>query len=771
MRLSFLGGADEVGASSTLIEIGGLRLLVDAGIRVVAKTYKDIRADQLPDLHLIDHVGAPDYILITHVHTDHTGALPLVVQQFPYVPVLMTAPTMALLRVLQADAQRIMNMRQEQEGELPLYDAIATAKLLDAISVVEFNQPLYLKDSLRVTFHPAGHILGAAMIAIESAEESLLISGDISLTPQRAVGVAELPAIEPSVLIMESTYGGKLHPNRAAEEKRLIDSISRVIGRGGKVLIPTFALGRAQEVLQILLAHQPEVKVPIYADGMVRYVCEEFDKLREFLPPGTVQLADSAHLFFRDNVESVRDARQREEIVRSAQPAVIVASSGMLSGGPSSYYARHLMTGEANAIFLTGYQDEESPGRYLHMLTKDKSARANAVIEFDGEAVALRCELESYSISAHADEGELISVAERFAAADTLLVHGDEHARHSLAAKLRERGMAVHLPASGQIWQPAAPTVDSAKSSDSSGSSGSAIRVRIGSGVQLEQNRARQLALESFPDEARLRKVSMDARRKRMLLTFDFPDRVRQHYDLQLASLGESTGWKVEIHPQAIQQALEAVLLDVLPADCQIVRDPSIYPQYREVEVEVRGEVDAESAAQAYYAQTGYRLLIRRSKEDASTTLIDAFKFIAQPHGTEPLEINTAYRLIRDTLEPCGLLRTSLRQGQIVLTFISPQIGVQHQQEIARLADETGYPLSIHPYPDQNAILRVVQQSIRSAGWTVRKGPGLHIDRGEITVVLSPQGVPQIDEQTSIAQIVEAKTGYHLSVKVEENRY
>lgn len=766
MRLSFLGGADEVGASSTLIEIGGRRLLVDAGIRVVAKTYKDIRGDQLPDLHLIDHAGTPDYILITHVHTDHTGALPLVVQQFPHVPVLMTAPTLALLRVLQADAQRIMNLRQEQECELPLYDAVATAKLLDAITVVDFNQPLELKDSLRIIFHPAGHILGAAMIAIESAEESLLLSGDISLTTQRAVGVATLPAIQPSVLIMESTYGGKLHPNRAAEEKRLIDNISRVIGRGGKVLIPAFALGRAQEVLQILLTHQRNVNVPIYADGMVRYVCEEFDKLREFLPAATVDAAGSAHLFFRDNVEAVRDVRQREEIVRSAQPAVIVASSGMLSGGPSSFYARHLMTSEANAIFLTGYQDEESPGRYLHLLTKDKSARADAVIEFDGDPVALRCDLESYSISAHADEGELISVAERFAAADTLLVHGDGHARHSLAAKLRERGMAVHLPASGQIWQPA----NANQMVETTKNNGSTIKVHIGSGVQLEQNRARQLALESFPDEARLRKVSMDARRKRMLLIFDFPDRVRQQYELQLASLSENTGWKVEINPQAIQQALEATLVDVLPPDCQIVRAPSVYPQYREVEVEVRGEIAAESTTRTYYEQTGYRLLLRSSKEDASSTLKDAFNFLAQPNGSAPLEINAAYRLIRDALEPCGLLRTSLRQGQIVLTFISPQIGVQHQQEIARLAHATGYPLSIHPYPDQNAILRVVQQSLRSAGWTVRKGPGLHIDRGEITVVLSPHGVPHRDEQTSIAQTVEAKTGYHLSVKVEENR-
>ncbi|NJL56142.1 MBL fold metallo-hydrolase, partial [bacterium] len=127
MKLTFLGGADEVGASSTLVEIGGKRLLIDAGIRISPKASRGIENDQLPHLAAITDSGGPDYILVTHAHTDHTGALPLVTERYPHVPVIATRPTEALVRVLQSDAQRIMKSKQEAEGELPLFDEIAVS--------------------------------------------------------------------------------------------------------------------------------------------------------------------------------------------------------------------------------------------------------------------------------------------------------------------------------------------------------------------------------------------------------------------------------------------------------------------------------------------------------------------------------------------------------------------------------------------------------------------------------------------------------------------
>ena len=196
MKLTFLGGADEVGASCTLIEIANKLILVDAGIRISPKTSRGIQNDQLPDLYPISEVGGPDYILVTHAHTDHTGALPLILERYPNVPVLMTQPTMALVTVLQRDAQRIMKSRQEEEGELPLFDEISVQRLMDAIQLVQFDQPIRLGDGLQVTYRVAGHIAGAAMLVFESAEGTLVMSGDISQSDQRTVLSVQVPNIK-----------------------------------------------------------------------------------------------------------------------------------------------------------------------------------------------------------------------------------------------------------------------------------------------------------------------------------------------------------------------------------------------------------------------------------------------------------------------------------------------------------------------------------------------------------------------------------------------
>ncbi|MEO8394198.1 MAG: MBL fold metallo-hydrolase, partial [Chloroflexota bacterium] len=452
MRLTFLGGADEVGASGTLIEIGGKKLLVDAGIRISAKQRKGVGDDQLPDLRLISEAGGPDYILVTHAHTDHTGALPLVVERYPHVPVFATEPTIALVRILQADAQRIMKTRQEQESELPLFDEIAVQRLLESFQPVEFRRTIKLGERVQATYHASGHIVGAGSIVIESDEGTLVMSGDVSLSPQRAVVRAALPNIKADALVLESTYGGKLHANRAAEEKRLIETLRIVIDRGGKALIPAFALGRAQEVLQIILKNRALIDAPVYVDGMVRAVCRAYAMFTDWLPEETVKAAKDQPLFFRDAVKSVETLAQRAEIANGAGAAVIVSSSGMLTGGPSAYYAKALAGDLRNAILLTGYQDEESPGRLLQRAIRDRELGEDVTIRIEGQPVTVRCDLGTYSLSAHADEAELVSAAEAFAADEIALVHGDAPARHSLATALRARGRVVRLPQSGQAF-------------------------------------------------------------------------------------------------------------------------------------------------------------------------------------------------------------------------------------------------------------------------------------------------------------------------------
>ncbi|XWX05665.1 MBL fold metallo-hydrolase (plasmid) [Aggregatilineales bacterium SYSU G02658] len=452
MKITFLGGADEVGASCTLVEIAGKRLLVDAGIRINPRPQRDIESSQLPDLSCITQLGGIDYVLVTHAHTDHTGALPLVLTAYPSVPVLMTRPTEALVRVLQQDAQRIMSSHYEEEGELPLYDEVAVEHLMQAVQIVEYNRQVRLGEGLGVTFHVSGHIAGAAMLVIDSVEGTLVMSGDVSKSPQRTVNSVRVPRLKADVLVLESTYGGRLHANREAEERRLIESLKRVIERGGRVLIPAFALGRAQEILQIILAYRDQIDARVYVDGMVRSVCQAYASFVDLLPEAMVSAAKGQPLFFRKDIHPVLSMPQRQALARDATPCIIVASSGMLTGGASQFYAQHLLPDANSAIFLTGYQDEEAPGKLLQKMMKERE-RGEGSIRLGKQTVSVRAEVGTYSLSAHADESELIALTRALKPEEVLLVHGDSSARESLANSLRQRQIAVALPRIGSVHE------------------------------------------------------------------------------------------------------------------------------------------------------------------------------------------------------------------------------------------------------------------------------------------------------------------------------
>ncbi len=984
MKLTFLGGADEVGASCTLVEIGGKTILIDAGIRISPRTNRGIRNDQLPDLYPISEAGGPDFILVTHAHTDHTGALPLVLEQYPDVPVMGTRPTIALTRILQVDAQHIMQSRHEQEGELPIFDDVASQRLLDAFQTVEFNQPIYLGDGVQVTYYPSGHIAGAAMLLFESEEGVLVMSGDLSLSDQRAVVQPTLPNVKADALVLESTYGGKMHANRVAEEKRLIATLQRVIERGGKVLIPAFALGRSQEIVQIILAYRDQFDAPVYVDGMVRSVCDAYATFADLLPVRTVKMAGEQHLFFREKVRPVRSAKMREEIARSSEPLVIVASSGMMTGGASVVYARHFAPDPRNAILLTGYQDEESPGRAMQRLIKERQAGDFATIKLDGKSVTVNCEVDTYSLSAHADESELLSIADALGAEEIMLVHGDPSARHSLGTGLRQRGKRVILPqissthefafakrpwALGrvkagketrpfdpkalwerlqqegqggqffsakelaQMWwgdanraaevqtiltndrlyfapdwrkkdtfkvrtpddmqrvlrrrqimmahpdivgklivmrnkhgKPRLAVVRAAGETDfeaevhgqrgtkhpadallwvigdwqgygddeeTRGSTRSqlaqmtkaakalrevllpfderqklveaaqpvnpetllpptlpegvsrelaltAIVMALGHGGAtlepagilpqaatesgaLEQNAARELALKLIPSEARLRKVGMDVPRRVMTLQFDFPDVAAQTYSEQIEQLAERSGWDVQVKQGANQQALADVLYEILPQGAQVVKGPSFYLAQGEVQAQIEGVADPQALVDAYQQATGFHLVLAGYNDSEATPAPAAPPPPAKQNG-DRMEINAAYGVIRAILEPLGLYKAGLKGDAIVLSFISPQIGQRHAETITQLSEATGYPLQIHPHPNQQMILQTAKRLLAEAGWEVRKGPGIHIDRAEVSVALHEP--PDEAAAEALSAALEEQTGYRLVWKV-----
>ena len=354
-----------------MLEVSGKRVLVDAGIRMGSK------GSPLPDLERLQELGAPDLILVTHAHADHIGALPLVHLAFPTAPVVTTAPTKALMEILLGDALKIMDMRWEREEDIPLYPPHAVEGLLSRIQTVDLGEEAaLLGGALRATFTPSGHVLGACSIALETDEGLIFCAGDYSVDPQRTVDSMTVPKLRPDVVITESTYGNRLHADRRREEARLVETVKRITSDGGKVLVPAFALGRAQEVILILLEAKRKGELgdlPLYADGLAGRICMAYPEHGAFLHPKLRKLvASEGNPFFGEGKATAVVAVKRDEIVKGP-PCVLVSSSGMLTGGPSSFYASHLVKDPKSAILITGYQDEESPGRALLNLADERA--------------------------------------------------------------------------------------------------------------------------------------------------------------------------------------------------------------------------------------------------------------------------------------------------------------------------------------------------------------------------------------------------------------
>jgi Cft2 family RNA processing exonuclease len=444
MNLTFLGGAREIGASSLLLEVAGHRLLVDGGMRPTAS-----EGARLPDLAPL----APEAILITHAHIDHTGGLPLLAGLYPTIPIYATESTIALMHLLLRDSVRIMEQEQLQpDGETPLYSAEQVDALLARITPVAFHQPLVplaTAPEITVQFLPAGHILGAAMLLLETPEGRLLHTGDISVTDQRTVKGLAMDALpQAEVLICEGTYGNRSHANRREEERGLVQTVQAIIAAGGRVLLPAFAVGRAQELVLILKAFRASgtlSPVPIYLDGMVRAVCSAYQNQSHDLHPSVRRFLQNARrpLFADPQLQIFNVQReQRTALLSRESPFIVVSSSGMLAGGASPLYAATWATRPQDGIVFSGYQDEESPGAAL------LTAQRGSVVRLQEQRLLLQCQVARYSLSAHADAEQLVHVIQKVEPDHLLLVHGAPEALEALARRFPKRE--VQIPVVGQ---------------------------------------------------------------------------------------------------------------------------------------------------------------------------------------------------------------------------------------------------------------------------------------------------------------------------------
>ncbi|NDJ84786.1 MAG: hypothetical protein GYB66_02765, partial [Chloroflexi bacterium] len=239
-------------------------------------------------------------------------------------------------------------------------------------------------------------------------------------------------------------------------------------------------------------------------------------------------------------------------------------------------------------------------------------------------------------------------------------------------------------------------------------------------------------------------------------LQFDFPGRAAERYADAIEAVGQQTNWNVMVAPEVNQQALGTVIFELLPEGAQITKGPSFFLSQGVVKVDIEGLDAHQELVTAYKDLTGMALVVNDSGGAAEGPVT------AAAASEEQLEINAAYALIREALGAYGLYKTSLKQGQIILSFISPEVGTRHYDTIQALARQTGYPIAIHPHPNQNAILQEARTLISATGAQIVRGPSIYTDRGAVLVKVDtlPDGASQLGKR------FEDATGYRLEIQL-----
>jgi Cft2 family RNA processing exonuclease len=438
LNVTPLGAARSIGASCFRVEIGPYEVILDAGTRPKG-------SQPLPEF---DRIQNPNLILITHAHQDHIGALPVFHRRFGATPMICSFGTKEIAEVMLTDCLKVQEQSEDFASLFDENDLYATLFHLQTQAVSEDFYPL---PGLKVRFIPAGHIVGAVCIYLEYGDRSLLYTGDYNTTSSRTTDglqLSDLPQAE--MLITESTYGSDVHPSRRSQESELLQAIAEVVQAGGNVLIPAFALGRAQEIILAIrtsaLFHS--LKIPVFVDGLVRPVTNVFQDNLDLLPKAVANFAKTGRKdpFFDATATPpiICIETPRDRPLAISKPSVIIASSGMMSGGASVYYGKILLERENAAVFISGYTDEESPGRLLQGL------EPGTEIELDGTKLTVRSQIRKFNLSAHADRVGLTQVIHRVAPKHLILVHGSPYALKQLsnAGDLRDRYW-IHIPKVG----------------------------------------------------------------------------------------------------------------------------------------------------------------------------------------------------------------------------------------------------------------------------------------------------------------------------------
>ena len=436
MTIVPLGSGQEVGRSCHLLEFRGTTILLDCGIH---PGYDGING--LPFLDKIEPESV-DVLLVTHFHLDHVASLPYFTERTGFKgKIFMTHPTKAVTRLLLGDYLRLMAMKKSsssnQTGDVDkdpdvLYTEAELQSCIDKIELIDYHQTISLGKGLKFYALNAGHVLGAAMFMIEIGGRTVLYTGDYSMEEDRHLMAAEIPNVKPDVLMVESTYGVQIHASRAEREARFTGTIERVVMRGGKCLIPVFALGRAQELLLILDEYwqaNPHLhSIPVwYASKMASRALRVYQTYANMMNARIRAQMDVSNPFnfsFIQNLKSI-DVDTFDD--RNA--SVVFASPGMLQSGVSRQLFDRWATDPKNGCLIAGYAVDGT-------LAKEIMNAPKEVTTLEGRRQPLNCLVDYVSFSAHVDFMQNRNFINQVDPRHIILVHGQKDEMGRLKSSL-----------------------------------------------------------------------------------------------------------------------------------------------------------------------------------------------------------------------------------------------------------------------------------------------------------------------------------------------
>lgn len=425
ISFTVLGGGGEVGATCYRVAVNGRSVLLDCGTHP-----KKEGREALPAFSLLRR--PPDALIVSHAHVDHIGSIPYLLREFPLTKIYTTSPTVNIMDRMLHNSVAVMETLAQERGieGYPLYDHGDVSFAMRCVRGFEFDSPIDLPfdTPVQVSFHHAGHVLGSASICLKMPDHTLFFTSDICEANQELMGGHGLLECEHEVdtLVIECTRGATEEDRIKAyqeEVDRLGEAMHQVLRNGGCVLLPCFALGRTQEILNIVSRLQEEGRipsVPIYASGLGRAVYEIYDRFDHYLRPDAI--LRPLDLF--DRVGNVWDAGRSSHLL--GHPCVIVATSGMMvETTPSAMIAREMVKETRHGIFFVGYLDHETLGyKLLHSTPGD-------VLHFASGYAPVEVRLENiqrFDFSAHAPRTALQSVIRHLKPRNVIYVHGDPEA-------------------------------------------------------------------------------------------------------------------------------------------------------------------------------------------------------------------------------------------------------------------------------------------------------------------------------------------------------